>query len=377
MGSGAAVARWQRASPRGIARDRCVSYLGSAPGVGKTYAMRAEGHRRRARGADVVVALVESAWPGRSDSRVMAEGPEDGSAADHAAIAARPSPRWTWTRSLPVDRSRRWPTSSRTRTCPAAERRAVAGRRGAARAGIDVITTLNIQHLESLERRDEADHRRAGSTRPAGRRWPPRRPDRAGRHDPGGAAAADGPRQRVPAGPRSRPRCSILPAGEPQRAAGAGPAVGRRPGRGGPAADTGPSTASPRSGKPGAHRRRHRWRGGRRGRRSAARPGSLPVLPAATCAAVHMTRDDGLSGGPGPGAAGTAGPSWRRWAAPSRSSGDERGRGAAALRPRPDATQIVLGAELARGRLTTLLRRERARRPGLPAGPRAHRRPPG
>jgi two-component system, OmpR family, sensor histidine kinase KdpD len=34
-------------------------YLGSAPGVGKTYAMLDEGHRRRLRGADVVVGFVE------------------------------------------------------------------------------------------------------------------------------------------------------------------------------------------------------------------------------------------------------------------------------------------------------------------------------
>ena len=35
-------------------------YLGAAPGVGKTYAMLAEGHRRQGRGADVVVGFVET-----------------------------------------------------------------------------------------------------------------------------------------------------------------------------------------------------------------------------------------------------------------------------------------------------------------------------
>jgi Osmosensitive K+ channel His kinase sensor domain len=35
-------------------------YLGAAPGVGKTYAMLSEGHRRRGRGADVVAGFVES-----------------------------------------------------------------------------------------------------------------------------------------------------------------------------------------------------------------------------------------------------------------------------------------------------------------------------
>ena len=35
-------------------------YLGAAPGVGKTYAMLGEAHRRLARGTDVVVGFVET-----------------------------------------------------------------------------------------------------------------------------------------------------------------------------------------------------------------------------------------------------------------------------------------------------------------------------
>jgi len=35
-------------------------YLGAAPGVGKTFAMLGEGHRRAERGTDVVVAFVET-----------------------------------------------------------------------------------------------------------------------------------------------------------------------------------------------------------------------------------------------------------------------------------------------------------------------------
>ena len=34
-------------------------YLGAAPGVGQTFAMLDEGHRRRARGRDVVIGLAE------------------------------------------------------------------------------------------------------------------------------------------------------------------------------------------------------------------------------------------------------------------------------------------------------------------------------
>jgi two-component system sensor histidine kinase KdpD len=44
-------------------------YLGSAPGVGKTYAMLNEGHRRKARGTDVVVGLVET--HGRAKTQAM------------------------------------------------------------------------------------------------------------------------------------------------------------------------------------------------------------------------------------------------------------------------------------------------------------------
>src|SRR3954452_25248838 len=43
-----------------MARGELRIYLGAAPGVGKTYAMRQEGRRRRDRGTDVVVAYVET-----------------------------------------------------------------------------------------------------------------------------------------------------------------------------------------------------------------------------------------------------------------------------------------------------------------------------
>ncbi|MEV6349275.1 histidine kinase, partial [Actinoplanes sp. NPDC051851] len=43
-----------------MARGELRIYLGAAPGVGKTYAMLEEAHRRAERGTDVVVALVET-----------------------------------------------------------------------------------------------------------------------------------------------------------------------------------------------------------------------------------------------------------------------------------------------------------------------------
>src|SRR5512135_3730054 len=42
------------------ARGRLRIYLGMAPGVGKTFAMLQEGHRRKDRGTDVVVGFVET-----------------------------------------------------------------------------------------------------------------------------------------------------------------------------------------------------------------------------------------------------------------------------------------------------------------------------
>ena len=43
-----------------VTRGRLRIYLGAAPGVGKTYAMLAEAHRRLERGTDVVVGFVET-----------------------------------------------------------------------------------------------------------------------------------------------------------------------------------------------------------------------------------------------------------------------------------------------------------------------------
>ena len=49
-------------------------YLGAAPGVGKTYKMLEEGHRRRDRGTDVVIGFVEC--HGRKHTEVLVEGLE-------------------------------------------------------------------------------------------------------------------------------------------------------------------------------------------------------------------------------------------------------------------------------------------------------------
>jgi len=49
--------RWQAGAG---ARGRLRIVLGMAPGVGKTYTMLMEGHRRKERGTDVVIGFVET-----------------------------------------------------------------------------------------------------------------------------------------------------------------------------------------------------------------------------------------------------------------------------------------------------------------------------
>jgi two-component system sensor histidine kinase KdpD len=57
--------RWVRSAPLRI-------YLGAAPGVGKTFAMLSEGHRRKDRGTRVVVAWAETY--GRPKTTEMLQG---------------------------------------------------------------------------------------------------------------------------------------------------------------------------------------------------------------------------------------------------------------------------------------------------------------
>ncbi|MGW4426660.1 universal stress protein, partial [Streptosporangium sp. NPDC004631] len=123
-------------------------YLGAAPGVGKTYAMLDEGRRRLGRGTDVVVGLVET--HGRPRTAELLEGLEvvprgvvvhrgvGFSELDVDAVVAR-GPRVVLVDELahtnvPGSRNvKRWQDVEELLD-----------------AGIDVISTVNIQHLESL-----------------------------------------------------------------------------------------------------------------------------------------------------------------------------------------------------------------------------------
>ena len=125
------------------------SCSGMAAGVGKTYRMLQEGRQAAAEGRDVVIGYLEP--HDRPETAALAEGLEVVPRRRRRARRRSSSRRWTSTRSSAARPSSRSSTSSRTRT------RRARGTRSATRtstrcstAGIDVISTVNVQHLESL-----------------------------------------------------------------------------------------------------------------------------------------------------------------------------------------------------------------------------------
>ena len=129
-------------------RGRLRVYLGSAPGVGKTYRMLDEARRRQERGADVAVGYIEC--HGRRHTEGMLQG------LDEVPRLTR-TYRETEFTEMDVDAVlARHPTVALVDELAHTN---VPGGRNAKRwqdieellaAGIDVITTVNIQHLESL-----------------------------------------------------------------------------------------------------------------------------------------------------------------------------------------------------------------------------------
>ncbi|MEU7036984.1 sensor histidine kinase KdpD [Streptomyces sp. NPDC046237] len=131
-----------------MGRGKLRIYLGAAPGVGKTYAMLSEAHRRVERGTDCVVAFVEHHH--RQRTEVMLHGLEQ--------VPRRTLPyRDTSFTEMDVDA-----VLARKPAVALVDELAhtnVPGSRNSKRwqdveellaAGIDVISTVNIQHLESL-----------------------------------------------------------------------------------------------------------------------------------------------------------------------------------------------------------------------------------
>lgn len=136
---------------QGLQRDaggKLTVFLGAAPGVGKTYAMLARAQEQQRRGVDLVVALVET--HGRAETQALLDGlPQlplkDVAYRGHplhemdldALLARRPALALVDElahRNVPGSRhERRWQDVMEL-----------------LEAGIDVWTTVNIQHLESL-----------------------------------------------------------------------------------------------------------------------------------------------------------------------------------------------------------------------------------
>ncbi|MEZ0385158.1 ATP-binding protein [Mycobacterium sp. pW045] len=124
------------AEPRGELRI----YLGASPGVGKTYAMLGEAHRRAERGTDVVAAAIET--HGRSKTAELLRGIETigdpNAELDVAAVLAR-RPQLVLVDDL-------------AHTNPAGSRNPKRWQdiEELLDAGITVISTVNVQQLESL-----------------------------------------------------------------------------------------------------------------------------------------------------------------------------------------------------------------------------------
>ena len=131
-----------------MARGRLRIYLGAAPGVGKTVAMLSEGARRLTRGTDVIVGVVET--HGRPHTAAMLEGLEvvPRRVVEHrgatltemdlaAVLARRPDvvlvDELAHTNAPGSAHEKRWQDIDSLLA-----------------VGIDVISTVNIQHLESL-----------------------------------------------------------------------------------------------------------------------------------------------------------------------------------------------------------------------------------
>jgi two-component system sensor histidine kinase KdpD len=133
---------------RADGRGRLRIYLGMAPGVGKTYRMLEEGHRRADRGTDVAVGFVET--HGRSVVGALTEGLEViprrridyrgvvVEEMDTDAILARDPTvalvdELAHTNVPGSERAKRWEDVEALR-----------------QSGIHIVSTLNVQHLDSI-----------------------------------------------------------------------------------------------------------------------------------------------------------------------------------------------------------------------------------
>ncbi|MEV8114394.1 universal stress protein [Streptomyces xiamenensis] len=131
-----------------MSRGTLRVFLGAAPGVGKTYDMLADGRRRAALGGDVVIGFMED--HGREPTRRMAEGLE---------TVPRRELTYRGARFTEMDLDAVLARRPEVALVDELAHTNVPGSRNAKRwqdidellrAGVHVVSTVNIQHLESL-----------------------------------------------------------------------------------------------------------------------------------------------------------------------------------------------------------------------------------
>ncbi|MGA9113597.1 MAG: hypothetical protein WB802_07355 [Candidatus Dormiibacterota bacterium] len=137
------------AGPPSPPRGRLKAYLGAMPGSGKTFAMLREGRDRRDAGEDVVIGFIETHGRARTQEAIgtlevlpritvdyrgtkLSEMDVDAVLARHPQVALIDE--LAHTNAPGVRHHKRWEDIEDIRD-----------------AGIDVITTMNIQHLESVK----------------------------------------------------------------------------------------------------------------------------------------------------------------------------------------------------------------------------------
>jgi two-component system sensor histidine kinase KdpD len=149
-------------------------YLGAAAGVGKTYAMLSEGRRRRDRGTDVVIGFVEC--HGRQRTEEMIDGLE---------VVPRKKVEYRGSLLEEMDLDAVLARKPKVALIDELAHTNVPGSGKNAKrwedvlevlaAGINVITTVNIQHLESIA--DEVEHMTGAKVRERVPDWVVRKAD--------------------------------------------------------------------------------------------------------------------------------------------------------------------------------------------------------
>src|SRR3979411_2576487 len=131
-----------------MARGTLRIYLGAAPGVGKTYAMLNEGWRRHTRGTDVVVGFYETHGRANTQSQVR-----------DLEVIPRPTIEYRGTTFEEMEVAAILARKPEVALVDELAHTNIPGSRHEKRwqdveelldAGIDVISAVNIQHLESL-----------------------------------------------------------------------------------------------------------------------------------------------------------------------------------------------------------------------------------